>query len=59
MFYLSKYVELLDTLFVVLRGSAVPHFGLQVDTHYSKCSTFLQNFNMGFSLWKTLFWLVF
>lgn len=32
-FYLSKYVELLDTLFVVLRGSAVPHFGLQVYHH--------------------------
>ena len=31
--YNNKYVELLDTLFVVLRGSAVPHFGLQVYHH--------------------------
>ena len=32
-YYLSKYWEFLDTVLVVLRGSSVPHFGLQVYHH--------------------------
>eukprot|EP01063_Lacrimia_lanifica_P009330 TRINITY_DN1631_c0_g2_i1.p1 TRINITY_DN1631_c0_g2~~TRINITY_DN1631_c0_g2_i1.p1 ORF type:complete len:268 (+),score=106.91 TRINITY_DN1631_c0_g2_i1:718-1521(+) len=32
-YYLSKYYEFLDTVFVVLRGSRVPHFALQVYHH--------------------------
>jgi hypothetical protein len=32
-YYLSKFYELLDTVFVLLRKSTVPHFGMQVFHH--------------------------
>jgi len=32
-FYISKYYEMLDTLFAILRGSKPPHFGLHVYHH--------------------------